>query len=198
MSGFQVHIGKGVLTPGDLADVLVAMYPAALKSKASYGKKGGVVIIDSASFRASDLEKAAFTTDDPIHEAGRSHAQFVPVAITQMVKDSLADSGLDNKSIVRCKNMFALGMIYWMFEQSVEHTEAFFDIKFCKNPAIASANKMVLRAGYNYAANVHTLTTHFKIAIFTIKKKKYNSIEAAFLLMSSGTIFPLGAIVGYL
>ena len=107
VSGFQVHIGKGVHTPGDLADVLVAMNPAALKTNARYVKKGGVVIIDSDSFRASDLEKAAFTTDDPIQEAGLSHAQIVPVAITQMVKDSLADSGLDNKSIVRCKNMFA-------------------------------------------------------------------------------------------
>ena len=176
VSGFQVHIGKGVHTPGDLADVLVAMNPAALKTNACYVKKGGVVIIDSDSFRASDLEKAAFTTDDPIQEAGLSHAQIVPVAITQMVKDSLADSGLDNKSIVRCKNMFALGMIYWMFEQSVEHTEAFFDIKFGKKPAIASANKMVLRAGYNYAANVHALATHFKVAPATIEKGKYRTI----------------------
>ena len=71
--------------------------------------------------------------------------------------------------------MFALGMIYWMFEQSVEHTEAFFDIKFGKKPAIASANKMVLRAGYNYAANVHALATHFKVAPATIEKGKYRT-----------------------
>lgn len=81
------------------------------------------MIIDSDSFRASDLEKAAFTTDDPIQEAGLSHAQIVPVAITQMVKDSLADSGLDNKSIVRCKNMFALGLVCWLFDRPLEQAQ---------------------------------------------------------------------------
>ena len=113
MSGFHVHIGNG----GHSADALGALTPAALLTIARYVKKGGVVIIDSDSFRASDLEKAAFTTDDPIQEAGLSHAQIVPVAITQMVKDSLADSGLDNKSIVRCKNMFALVLGCWLFDR---------------------------------------------------------------------------------
>lgn len=155
VSGFQVHIGKGVHTPGDLADVLVAMNPAALKTNACYVKKGGVVIIDSDSFRASDLEKAAFTTDDPIQEAGLSHAQIVPVAITQMVKDSLADSGLDNKSIVRCKNMFALGLVCWLFDRPLEQAQHLLKNKFAKKPAIYEANAKVMRDGYNYGNNIH-------------------------------------------
>ena len=96
VSGFQVHIGKGVYTPGDQADVLVAMNPAALKTNVAYIKPNAVIIYDTDSFTASDLEKAAFTTDDPFHELGLTGMQLVPVAITSMVKDSLAGSGLDN------------------------------------------------------------------------------------------------------
>ena len=101
VSGFQVHIGKGVYTPGDKADVLVAMNPAALKTNIKYVKPNAVVIIDTDSFQKSDLEKAAFSTEDPFKELNMSSVQGVPVAITTLVKDSLADSGLDKKAILR-------------------------------------------------------------------------------------------------
>ena len=177
VSGFQVHIGKGVHTPGDLADVLVAMNPAALKTNARYVKKGGVVIIDSDSFRASDLEKAAFTTDDPIQEAGLSHAQIVPVAITQMVKDSLADSGLDNKSIVRCKNMFALGLVCWLFDRPLEQAQHLLKNKFAKKPAIYEANAKVMRDGYNYGNNIHASVSTYRVESAQVKPGIYTDVN---------------------
>lgn len=177
VSGFQVHIGKGVHTPGDLADVLVAMNPAALKTNACYVKKGGVVIIDSDSFRASDLEKAAFTTDDPIQEAGLSHAQIVPVAITQMVKDSLADSGLDNKSIVRCKNMFALGLVCWLFDRPLEQAQHLLKNKFAKKPAIYEANAKVMRDGYNYGNNIHASVSTYRVESAQVKPGIYTDVN---------------------
>ncbi len=177
VSGFQVHIGRGVHTPGDLADVLVAMNPAALKTNARYVKKGGVVIIDEDSFKASDLEKAAYTTDDPIREVGLSHAQIVPVPITQMVKDSLADSGLDNKAIVRCKNMFALGLICWLFERPLEQAQHLLKNKFAKKPAIYEANAKVMGDGYNYGHNIHASVSTYRVETAVIKPGIYTDVN---------------------
>ena len=132
VSGFQVHIGKGVYTPGDKADVLVAMNPAALKTNVKYVKSNGVILFDTDSFEKSDLEKAAFKTDDPFKELGITQ-QLVPVAITSMVKSSLAGTELDNKAILRCKNMFALGLICWLFERPLEQAEHLLQINFRKN-----------------------------------------------------------------
>ena len=153
------------------------MNPAALKTNARYVKKGGVVIIDSDSFRASDLEKAAFTTDDPIQEAGLSHAQIVPVAITQMVKDSLADSGLDNKSIVRCKNMFALGLVCWLFDRPLEQAQHLLKNKFAKKPAIYEANAKVMRDGYNYGNNIHASVSTYRVESAQVKPGIYTDVN---------------------
>ena len=170
VSGFQVHIGEEhITTPGDYADVLVAMNPAALKANLRWAKKAGTIIVDIDAFTDKHIERAGYTAN-PLEDGSLADYNVVPVKVTELTIEALKETGLDQKSILRCKNMFALGMIYWMFEQSVEHTEAFFDIKFGKKPAIASANKMVLRAGYNYAANVHALATHFKVAPATIEK----------------------------
>ena len=176
VSGFQVHIGEEhITTPGDYADVLVAMNPAALKANLRWAKKAGTIIVDIDAFTDKHIERAGYTAN-PLEDGSLADYNVVPVKVTELTIEALKETGLDQKSILRCKNMFALGMIYWMFEQSVEHTEAFFDIKFGKKPAIASANKMVLRAGYNYAANVHALATHFKVAPATIEKGKYRTI----------------------
>ncbi|MEG0253258.1 MAG: 2-oxoacid:acceptor oxidoreductase family protein, partial [Muribaculaceae bacterium] len=113
VSGFQVHIGKGVYTPGDKADVLISMNPAALKQNVKFLKENGVVIVDIDLFKKADLDKALFKTDDPYKELGLK-AEVVEVPITSMVKAALADSGLDLKSILRCKNMFALGLVCWL------------------------------------------------------------------------------------
>ncbi len=176
MSGFQVHIGEEqVKTPGDYADVLVAMNPAALKANLRWAKKAATVILDVDAFTEKHVERAGYTVS-PLEDGSLADYNVIPVKITDLTIEALKESGLDQKSVLRCKNMFALGMIYWMFEESVEHTEAFFDIKFGKKPAIASANKLVLKAGFNYAANVHALATHFKVAPAVIEKGKYRTI----------------------
>ena len=176
VSGFQVHIGKGVHTPGDQADVLVAMNPAALKTNAKYVKQGGVIIIDTDSFEKSDLDKAAFKTDDPFSELGLTQ-QVVPVAITQMVKDSLADSGLDNKSILRCKNMFALGLICWLFDRPLEHAQHLLKNKFAKKPEIYASNAKVMSDGYNYGNNIHASVSTYRIESASVKKGVYTDVN---------------------
>lgn len=176
VSGFQVHIGEEhVTTPGDYADVLVAMNPAALKANLRWAKKAGTIIVDTDAFTDKHLEKAGYAVN-PLTDHSLDDYNVVAVDITKLTMEALRETGLDQKSMLRCKNMFALGMTYWMFERSVEHSEAFLDMKFAKKPAIAAANKLVLRAGYNYAANVHALAVHFKVAPAAIEKGKYRTI----------------------
>ena len=176
VSGFQVRIGKGVYTPGDKADVLVAMNPAALKTNIKYVKPNGVILFDTDSFEKSDLEKAAFKTDDPFAELGTTQ-QLVPVAITSMVKDSLADSGLDNKAILRCKNMFALGLICWLFERPLEQAEHLLQNKFAKKPSILEANIKVMTDGYHYGGNIHASVTTYHIETSDARKGIYTDIN---------------------
>lgn len=176
VSGFQVHIGEEhITTPGDDADVLVAMNPAALKANLRWAKKAGTIIVDTDAFTDKHIERAGYTVN-PLEDGSLADYNVVPVRITNLTIEALRETGLDQKSVLRCKNMFALGMIYWMFERSIGHTEAFFDIKFGKKPSIASANKLVLHAGYNYAANVHALAVHFKVSPAMIEKGKYRTI----------------------
>ncbi len=155
VSGFQVHIGSGkVYTPGDKCDVLVAMNPAALKTQYKYCKSQAVIIIDTDSFTKKDLEKAKFALDNPFSELGIKN-EVVEAAITTMCKESLKDSGLDAKSIGRTKNMFALGLVCWLFQRDLSIGEKLLREKFAKKPAIAEANVKVLRDGYNFGANTH-------------------------------------------
>ncbi len=160
VSGFQVHIGaEKVFTPGDKCDVLIAMNPAALKTQYKYCKSTAVIITDSDSFTAKDLEKAEFKSDDPIAELGIT-CQVVPCPITSMCLETLKDSGLDNKSIVRCKNMLALGLVCWLFERDLTLAENMLKAKFAKKPEIAEANINVLRAGYDMGHNTHASISH--------------------------------------
>ena len=156
VSGFQVHIGQGkVYTPGDLCDVLVAMNAAALKTQYRYAKPQATIIIDTDSFGPSDLKKAAFQTDDYLGEMGIDADRVVACPITQMVKDCLADSGMDNKAILKCRNMFALGLVCWLFNRDLNLVANFLREKFAKKPAIAENNIKVVQAGFDYGHNVH-------------------------------------------
>lgn len=177
VSGFQVHIGKGVYTPGDKADVLVAMNPAALKTNIKYVKPNAVVIIDTDSFQKSDLEKAAFSTEDPFKELNMNSVQVVPVAITALVKDSLADSGMDNKAILRCKNMFALGLICWLFDRPLDQAAHLLKNKFAKKPTVLEANIKVMTDGYNYGNNIHATVSTYRIETKSAKKGFYTDIN---------------------
>ena len=156
VSGFQVHIGAGrVYTPGDKCDVLVAMNAAALKTQYRFAKPQATIIIDTDSFGPKDLEKAQFQTGDYLGEMGIDPDRVVACPMTQMVKDCLADSGMDNKSVLKCRNMFALGIVCWLFNRDISYVEAFLREKFDKKPAIAESNVKVVNAGFDYAANTH-------------------------------------------
>lgn len=156
VSGFQVHIGAGkVFTPGDRCDVLVAMNAAALKTQYKYTKPQATIIIDTDSFGPKDLEKAQFASDDYLGEMGIDPDRVVACPMTQMVKDCLAGSGMDNKGMLKCRNMFALGIVCWLFNRDISFVEAFLREKFDKKPLIAESNVKVVNAGFDYAANTH-------------------------------------------
>ncbi len=164
VSGFQVHLGsRKIFTPGDKADVLVAMNPAALKVNKNNLKPNAIVLIDTDSFRKSDLDKALFTTEDPFGELGLTDVQVVAAPISTMVKEGLKEFGLDNKSAVRCKNMFALGLVCWLFERPLEEAMNMLQNKFSKKPTIAKANIKALTDGYNYGHNIHATVSIYRI-----------------------------------
>ena len=171
VSGFQVHIGANrIFTPGDRCNVLVAMNPAALKTQIKFCKPQGLVITDSDSFGAKDLEKAKFTTNNAFEELGIKQ-EVLEVPISSICKESLKDSGLDNKAMLRCKNMFALGLVCWLFNRNLEAAENMLRQKFAKKPEIAAANIKVLNDGYNYGANTHASTSTYKIESKSPKAK---------------------------
>ena len=157
VSGFQVHIGADkVYTPGDQCDVLVAMNAAALKTQYKFAKPGAAIIIDTDSFGPKDLEKAQFKTEDYLGEMGIDPDRVIACPLTTMVKDCLADSGMDVKSMLKCRNMFALGLVCWLFDRDLDVAFNFLKEKFAKKPGIAEANIKVIQAGYDYGHNTHS------------------------------------------
>ena len=169
VSGFQVHIGAGkVFTPGDKCDVLVAMNAAALKTQYRYAKPGATIIIDTDSFGPKDLEKAQFQTEDYLGEMNIDPDRVIQCPLTTMVKDCLADSGMDNKAMLKCRNMFALGLVCWLFDRDLNLVANFLREKFAKKPAIAEANIKVIQAGYDYGHNTHSST----INVYRVESKE--------------------------
>lgn len=160
VSAFQVHVGKKtVYTPGDKCDLLVAMNAAALATQYKFCKPEGAIIIDTDCFKENDLKKAEYSTDDPITELGIKN-EIIGVSITSIVKDCLADSGMDNKSILKCRNMFALGLVCWLLDSNMEAAKEILRDKFARKPAVADANIKVLEAGYDFGSNVHASIEH--------------------------------------
>ncbi|MCI6860894.1 MAG: 2-oxoacid:acceptor oxidoreductase subunit alpha [Prevotella sp.] len=157
VSGFQVHIGAGqVFTPGDECDVLVSMNAAALKTQYKYAKKNATIIIDTDSFQQSDLDKAQFQTADYLGEMNIDPDRVIQCPMTTIVKETLKDSGMDNKAMLKCRNMFALGLVCWLFSRDLDLVANFLRDKFAKKPAIAEANIKVIQAGYDYGHNTHS------------------------------------------
>ena len=156
VSGFQVHIGaEQVYTPGDLCDVLVCMNAAALKTQYRFAKPQATIIIDTDSFREADLKKAEFQTDDYLGEMNIDPDRVILCPLTSLVKEVLKDSEMDNKSMLKCRNMFALGLVCWLFNRDLQLVFNFIKEKFAKKPAIAEANCSVVQAGYDYGHNSH-------------------------------------------
>ena len=178
VSGFQVNIGSGeIRTPGDFCDVLVAMNPAALKANAKWTKSTATVILDSDTFDEKGLKKAGFATDDPVKELKIEDRTIIFANITSLTKESLKDSGLDPKSIVRSKNMFTLGMCYYMFNRPLEFTFKYIKKKFKKNPALIEANQKVLQDGFNYASNIHAIPNTYRVVPAKQEKGLYRNIN---------------------
>ncbi|MCQ2342381.1 MAG: 2-oxoacid:acceptor oxidoreductase subunit alpha [Paludibacteraceae bacterium] len=164
VSGFQINLGQGVYTPGDKADVIVAMNAAALKVcvQNKLFHEHAVIIVDTDTFTPADLQKALYKTDNPFTELNIPETvQIVPVPLTMLTKESLKDSGLDNKSVLKSRNMFALGVVCWLFSRPIDKAVHFLESKFAKKPALIAPNVKVLTDGFNYgnntALNIHTI-----------------------------------------
>ena len=177
VSGYQVSVGKDVHTPGDSADVLVAMNPAALKTNLKYLKPDGIIICDGDSFTPANLKKALYTTDDPVAELGIDSSKIMLVPMTTLLKHTLADSGMDQKGIMKCKNMLALGLICWLLDRPVDKVLAKLQAKFAKKPAIYEANEKVIRAGWDYGHNTHASMPTYRIETEAARPGIYTDVN---------------------
>lgn len=177
VSGFQVQFGtRRVTTPGDYAHVLVAMNPAAVKANAPF-MRPETIIYDQDSFTEKNFQKAKFTTDQPFEELKLDDYFKIPVPITTLTREALKDFGLDNKSILRSKNMFALGLVSWMFNRPMDYMERFIQNKFKKKPAVVEANLKVLRSGWNYGMNMQHMTPRYIVHAASIEHGVYRNIN---------------------
>ena len=165
VSGYQVHIGSvEISTPGDTVDLLVAMNPAGLKTNLQAVKPGHTIIVDTDSFTKKNLEKAHYESN-PLEDGSLENYRVIEVAMTTLTKETLKDiEGLDNKSITRSKNMFALGMVYWMYNRSKKYTINFFKEKFSNKPHIIEANTKVLNTGYYFAETIELIPNAYTIS----------------------------------
>ncbi|MBS9768393.1 MAG: 2-oxoacid:acceptor oxidoreductase subunit alpha [Flavobacteriaceae bacterium] len=174
VSGFQVHIGSvEISTPGDDVDLLVAMNPAGLKTNTSSVKKGHTIIVDTDAFTKKNIEKAQYDTN-PLEDNSLEDYRVIEVAMTSLTKKALEDvEGLDAKSVGRSKNMFALGMVYWIYNRSLENTIQFFKKKFKSKPEIIEANTKALKAGYHLAETLELIPNSYVISPAKMEKGTY-------------------------
>lgn len=176
VSGFQVHIGhKEVHTSGDLADVLVAMNPAALMANMKWVKPGATIIIDIDNFDNKSYKKAGYV-QDPLGDGSLEGYNVIKAPITALTRATLADLDLNIKTVDKTKNQFALGLLYWLFNRDVNIGDDFLIKKFKDKPLLIKANQMVLKAGYHYAETIEALQTTYYIAPASDRKGKYRNI----------------------
>lgn len=179
VSGFQVHFGnRKMLTPGDYCDVLVAMNPAALKANACWLKKGSTIIIDADLLEPRNIARAGFVTDDPFEELGLSDYNIISPKMTSMTKEALKEFDMDPKSVMKCKNMFALGICLFLYDKPIDFAVSFLNKKFGKKkPVVAAANIAALNAGYNFAHNTHSFANTYTVAPAQLEKGVYRTIN---------------------
>lgn len=178
VSGYQVHFADHrVLTSGDDCDLLVAMNPVALKVNRKWMKKGGTLLYDADTFTETALKRGGFETENPFEELGIADYNLIPAPMTSMTRDALADLGLDQRTVTKCKNMFALGVCFCLYSMPLDDTESYIRHKFLKKPLIAEANLLALRAGFNFASNTHIFTTTYQVPAATLPKGKYRTIS---------------------
>ncbi|MCW5518457.1 2-oxoacid:acceptor oxidoreductase subunit alpha [Aureitalea sp. L0-47] len=177
VSGYQVHIGSvEISTPGDEVDLLVAMNPAGLKTNLHSVKPGHTIIVDTDSFTKKNLEKAQYETN-PLEDGSLANYRVIEVEMTTLTREALKDiDGLDNKSMTRTKNMFALGMVYWMYNRSPEHTIEFFKNKFKARPEIVEANTKVLNTGFYFAETLELIPNAYTVSPAKMQPGTYRII----------------------
>lgn len=176
VSSFQLQIGEAdIYTPGDYPEVFVVMNPAALKANKYLMQNGCTIIADIDSFDKKSLEKAGYT-ENPLHNGMSADYNIIEAPISSMTRQAIIHLGLDNKSMTRCKNMYALGMVYWMFSRPLDQTENFLKNKFKKNTVVAEANILALNAGYTYAESVELLPASYIIPFARQERGIYRNI----------------------
>jgi 2-oxoglutarate ferredoxin oxidoreductase subunit alpha len=176
VSGYQVHIGaKEIYTSGDLADVLVAMNPASLKSNLKWTKKGGIIIVDVDAFNEKGFERAGYESN-PLEGDSLDGYRVIKAPITSLSRESLRDLKVDHKVATKSRNMFALGLMYYLFNISIDSTLDGFKKKFKTNPLVIEANTRVLQAGYNYADTIEVLSNTYNISPAPLDKGRYRNI----------------------
>lgn len=175
VSGFQVHIGKETRIIGDKCDVLVAMNPASLKANLKWVKIGGTIITDGDAYDDKALEKAGYS-ENPLTDKSLSSYKVIAPAITTLAKETALTFGIDTKSAARTKNMFCLGMVYYIFDFELETPGCLLDKRFKKKPLMADVNKKVLEAGFNFAETMEEFESRFHISNVQLEKGKYRNI----------------------
>ncbi|MEI7662405.1 MAG: 2-oxoacid:acceptor oxidoreductase family protein, partial [Bacteroidota bacterium] len=176
VSGFQVHMGSSkIFTTGDLVDVLVAMNPASLKSNLKWAKIGATILTDTDAYDEKTIEKAGYKSN-PLTDGSLESFNMVKAPITTLTKESLKELGTDTKTAERSKNMFALGMLYYIFNRDLVPSFKYFDEKFKKKPELIKINKIVLQAGYNYADTIEALESVIQVSAANMEKGRYRNI----------------------
>ncbi len=177
VSSFQIQFSESIIyTPGDQCDVLVAMNPAALKVNLVNVKKGGLVIANENAFNEINLRKANWAVN-PLNDTTLKDFQLLKVPLTELTRNALKDSALKMTEADRCKNFFALGMMFWLYDRTLDHTLDWIKAKFAKKPEIAEANILAVKAGYNYADITETFKYQYQIPKATLEAGTYRKIS---------------------
>ena len=177
VSGFQVHFGSiDIFTPGDAVDALIAMNPAALRMNLADLKPNGVLVVNTDNFKEQDLKKAQMTAN-PLEDHSLDGYRLFPVELSRLTAVALADLGLDAKSVDRCKNFFALGMCYWLYNRSMDPTFRYLDDKFGKKPLLAEANKRAMKAGYAFCEATEAFQVSYEIPPAKLSPGVYRNIS---------------------
>ena len=175
VSGFQVHIGKQIYSSGDKADVLVAMNPASLRANLKWAKAGGIIIVDADTFEEGAIEKAGYSSN-PLEDDSLSNYKLIKAPITSFTIEAVKEIFTDRKAALKCRNMFALGMIFFIFGKELDHTYAYLEKKFAKKPEVIQANKEVIRAGYNFCDNTDVMEYQMQVETATMPAGRYRNI----------------------
>ncbi len=177
VSGFQLHFGsEDVNTPGDLPDVLVAMNPAALRKNLKEIKAGGVIIVNSDAFDQKNLKLVKYDSN-PLEDDSLSGYELHKVPISSLTANALEGLPLSPKEVARCKNFFALGLMYWLYDRPLKNTEDWIKDKFKTKPDYIEANTKALRAGYNFGEMTEVFTTRYKVEAAKLPKGTYRNIS---------------------